>query len=412
MLPLARVRLSCFLVAYGLCAALQCSAQTPGDRRAGVVPPTALTTPTNFGSVAGHVYFAGNNLPVRFAQVALQPIDVASSSAPTPGKKEMPNFQVYQTDLAGAFLIDHVPPGTYYVVVKYPGCLSPFAAFTQSELEKPTIEQAKAISAAIPTVSVSANNTVSVSVPLAQGAGLSGTVRFDDGTSFANGLLSVEKHGPDRKWASPRATEGYSTADIGGRWQIGGLPAGEYRVKVLLRIEERHQSSLLSDEVSSWNNTTFSVPVYLGDTERERDAKTVTLTDNQLAANQDITVPIAKMHTVTGALVDARTGQALNAGHVDLIDAEDGTKITSAAIDPQTRSFSLPFVFEGTYKLATKDAHEARIESIPLAEGSFGTPQNKETPLRQYVPGEMPLIVAGEMAGVNLAVSAKGAKAQ
>ncbi len=369
----------------------------------------AAPAPASFGAVAGHVFFAGNSLPVRFAQVALQPIEVKSA---TTGKAETPSFQVYQTDLAGAFQIDRVPPGVYFVVVKYPGCLSPFAAFTQSELEHPTPEQERLLAAAVPTVSVSPNNAAAVNVRLEQGASIGGNVRFDDGTPFVNALVSVKKHGSDGTWAAPRATEVYTEADTGGHWQIGGLPPGEYRVEVLLRIEERHQSSLLSDNTSSWNNTLFSVAVYFGDTERARDAKTVTLSDNQRVDNQDVTIPIAKMHTLTGAIVDARTGQALNAGRVSLADGEDDTEITSAAIDAQTRTFVLPFIPEGTYKLKTKDAREARIESIPLEEGSFGTPQFKTTTLREYAPGEVPLIVQGEMSGVSLAVSVKSAKAQ
>ena len=399
------LRLRLFAMHAVLVALLSISLPSHAQGKAAKAEPA----PSSFGSVAGHVFFAGNSLPVRFAQVALQPIEVKSA---TTGKADTPSFQVYQTDLAGAFQIDHVPPGVYFVVVKYPGCLSPFAAFTQSELEHPTPEQAQLLAAAAPTVSVSPNNAAAVNVRLEQGASLAGNVRFDDGTPFASALVSVKKHGADGKWAAPRATEVYTEADTGGHWQIGGLPPGEYRIEVLLRIEERHQSSLLSDNTSSWNNTLFSVPVYFGDTERARDAKTVTLSDNQRVDNQDVTVPIAKMHTLTGAVVDARTGQALNAGRVLLVDADDDTEITSAAVDAQTRAFVLPFIPEGTYKLKTKDAREARIESIPLEEGSFGTPRFKTTTLREYAPGELPLIVQGEMSGVNLPVAAKSAKAQ
>lgn len=365
---------------------------------------------TSFGVVAGHVFFAGNNLPVRFAEVALQPLDVKGSSAP--GKVEKPSFQVYQTDLAGAFAIDHVAPGTYFVVVKYPGSLSPLANFSQSELEQPTSEQASKIAALIPTVSVAPNNTSSIDVRLQQGGSMSGVVRFDDGTPFANAQLSVERRGPDGKWASPRATNSNSKADLGGQWEIGGLPAGEYRIKVLLTIQERHQSSLLSSDSSFWDNTTSSVPVYLGDTEREQDAKTSTLADNERVANLDVTIPIAKMHTISGAVVDARTGQALNSGGVALIDEESGSEVTSAKIDPQTRSYNLSFVCEGSYKLQAKNPREARIEQVPLPEGSFGTPQTKETIVREYSPAEIPLIVTGEMSAVNLPVTVKAARSQ
>ena len=364
-----------------------------------------VAAPTSLGSVTGHVFFAGNNLPVRFAHVALQPLDVKSTSGT--GKADKPSFQIYQTDLAGAFVIDHVVPGTYFVVVKYPGSLSPLANFSESELEQPTAEQAKALASSIPTVSVALNSTASIDVRLQGGASMSGTVRFDDGTPFANAQLSVERRGADGKWASPRATDSSPEADLGGHWELGGLPPGEYRVSVSLRIEDLHLSSLLANGGSSWSNTTFGVAIYAGDTERQQDAKSTTLTDNEAVNNLDITIPIAKMHTVSGAVVDARTGQALNSGRVALVDAESGTEMTAAKIDPQSRTYSLPFVCEGTYKLQTKNAREARVEQIPYPEGSFGTPQTKEISVREYGPGEVPLVVTGEMSAVNLPVTAK-----
>ena len=90
-----------------------------------------LPVPT-FGSVSGHVSFAGNNAPARFASIALQPVENRSAVGAA-AKPPNQNFSVYQTDLSGDFHIDHVATGTYYVIVKYPGAVSPFAP-----LRKPT----------------------------------------------------------------------------------------------------------------------------------------------------------------------------------------------------------------------------------------------------------------------------------
>ena len=154
------------------------------------------------------------------------------------------------------------------------------------------------------------------------------------------------------------------------------------------------------------------MPIYLGDTVRERDARTVKLEEGQQMEGQDITIPVSKMHSISGALVDAGSGQALNAGHVALVYADDGKEVTSVAIDAETKTFSMPFVLEGAYKLTTKDAREVRYEPLSDANNDPFHQNTKEIVLRQYGPGEMPVVVQTEMSGVNLPVEAKAAKAQ
>ncbi len=106
--------------------------------------------------------------------------------------------------------------------------------------------------------------------------------------------------------------------------------------------------------------------------------------------------------------MDRRTGQALNAGKVNLVFADGGKQLCSAEIDPESRSFSIPFVPEGSYKLSVSDAREVRIETTPSPEGSFGSPQRKETLVRAYAPGDMPLVVQNDVSGANLPVDPAG----
>ncbi len=387
-----------------------------GSRSAAQVQGTAARIEAepvaSFGSVTGHVYLVGSNAPARFARVALQPFDVKDPPQGAPGKTVPVPFTIYQTDLNGGFRIDHVRAGMYYVVVNSPGCLSPFATFTKEELQNPSPEVAARIASAVPAVSVRPNATADVTLRLQKGAALSGVVRFDDGTPFAEAYVLVNKRGPDGKWTQPRATEAGTVTDTDGHWAIHGLPAGDYRLQVNLAVEERHQSALLGDNQSSWNNTKMSMPVYLGDTTRQRDAKVVTLEAGQQMDAEDITAPVSKMHTITGALVDAKTGQSLNAGHVSLEYADDGKEIVSTSIDSESRTFTLPFVMEGEYKLTSKDAHEARFEQMGDPDNDPFHQNRKEITVRQYAPGEMPLVVQGDMSAVNLAVEAKPAKGQ
>ena len=177
-------------------------------------------------------------------------------------------------------------------------------------------------------------------------------------------------------------------------------------------MEERHQSAILGDNESTWMSTTMSLPVYLGDTVRERNAKLVALEEGQQMEAVDIVVPVSKMHTVSGAVVDARTGQALNAGSVALVYADDGKELASVRIDPETQTFTLPFVMEDDYKLVVKDAHEARFEQQRDPSDDPMHQNRKETVVRWYKDGEQPLIVQNDVSALNIPVTVRATKAQ
>ena len=65
---------------------------------------------------------------------------------------------------------------------------------------------------------------------------------------------------------------------------------------------------------------------------------------------------------------------------------------------------------EGTYKLTVDNPREVHIETTPYPAGTFGTPQTKETVLRTYAVGDMPLLVQNDVSGVTLAVEPKASK--
>ncbi len=77
--------------------------------------------------------------------------------------------------------MQHVRPGSYFVVVTAAGYLTPIVEFTQAELAHPTPEIAQHIAAVLQMVNVQPNSTAAVDVRLQHGGSLSGTVRFDDG---------------------------------------------------------------------------------------------------------------------------------------------------------------------------------------------------------------------------------------
>ena len=81
------------------------------------------------GTVSGHVYCADTNAPARGAQVQLEGVKDTEHRLAGHGQAstDMPAGGIVQTALDGSFVIPNVPPGSYYVVAKAAGYLSPRA---------------------------------------------------------------------------------------------------------------------------------------------------------------------------------------------------------------------------------------------------------------------------------------------
>ena len=360
-----------------------------------------------FGSVSGHVYLTDSNAPARFAEVMLQPVAVESEPPFSPGQRPALAVKVYQVGLDGGYTCPRVPPGQYYVVVNRPGYLSPFAQFTREELEHPTPEVQRRIDAALPVVSVVPNTTTTRDIRLLRGASISGTVRFDDGTSYAGTRVQVLARGASGKWVSVVGSGARTDSD--GRYRVDGLFGGDYLLRVAMSIDDKRKSDALSASGSSSSSTHYQLDYYgAGDALRQRDAKPITLSDGQDATSEDITIPVSQLHAISGAVVDAESGAALNAGTVRLVWADDGSQLASAPIDVETRTFRLDFVPEGKFRLEVRDARDVRREAV--SPQAFPAPA-KEVVLRSYAPGEVDVTVTGEVSGESIAVKPRGAGA-
>jgi hypothetical protein len=207
------------------------------------------------------------------------------------------------------------------------------------------------------------------------------------------------------KWVSVVGSGARTDSD--GHYRIDGLFGGDYLLRTQLAIDDRRQSDTLSNSTASSSFTHYSVDYYgAGDTLRQRDAKPIALSDGQDATNQDLTIPVSQLHALSGAVVDAESGAALNAGTVRLLWADDGSQMSSVAIDPDTRTFRFDFVPEGQFKLVVRNAREVRRE--PVSAREFPAPA-KEIMLRSYEPGEVNLTITGEVSGEIIAVKARGA---
>jgi hypothetical protein len=350
------------------------------------------------------VYLADTGGPARLAQVALQPVAVKSDDRPFSERQKDPVFTLYPTGLDGSYRIPRVAPGTYYVVVKQLGYLSPYTQFSNAELAHPTAAVQQRIDALLPVVTVVPNNTATMDLTLTRGASFSGTVRFDDGTPYAGARVAVLEKNEKGTWQAVYLMERGDTNDR-GQFRITGLLAGDYLLRVPLEVDDMYASSLLGHG-SSGNYTHYSLDFYNGDTARLRDAKPIHLDSSQEMSSADITIPISKLHSVSGAIVEAATGHAINSGIVQLYYADDDKdEVASTKVESGEPVFRFPFVPEGEYVIKVMAVAEVSREEISNGQGAMPPFRTKETWLRTYLPAQQALTVTGDVSGLNLAVS-------
>jgi hypothetical protein len=368
-----------------------------------------VAVPDTTGTVTGHVYLNDAGGPARLAQVALQPVEVKSDDRPWQERDKDAPFRLYRTGLDGGFRIEHVRPGSYYLVVKEPGYLSPFAQFTNAQLAHPTAEDQQKIAATLPLVTVLANNTATIEVHLVRGAVLSGAVVFDDGKPYPDQRVTVLQKTGGTWQPLMLANEGL-TDDL-GNFRITGLLEGDYLLRVNLVIDDLYASSLLGHGSSS-SMTHYSLSYYSGDTERLRDAKPVHLDGSEEMSSAGITIPVSKLHAVSGAIVEAKTGRTVNSGKVTLVYADGGEDAVSTKVEADEPVFVMPFVPEGVYTIKVTDAADVTREEISNGAGTYPPFHTKETVVRKFGTVEQPLTVAGDVSGVNLAVTPVGKNVQ
>jgi hypothetical protein len=268
------------------------------------------------------------------------------------------------TDVGGAFDIERVKTGLYYVIAELPGYLNATSQFTDEELRHPTPEVLQSMEQSFPKVKVEAAQTAQIVVPLQRGAAVSGTVSYDDGSPAGgipiqllhrqkDGKLRADTPGPVR-----RVLFGAKTDDL-GRFRISGLAAGEVIVKCTRRqanmlIQPR---SLLGAPLGVTTSDEQTLDIYSRGVFREKDAKPIKLTIGAEVTDADISIALSKLHQISGVAASRRDGHALNGGTVALLYADDNGTASGTKLRPDG-SFHFVLVPEGDYVLALRGAGE------------------------------------------------------
>lgn len=380
---------------------------------AGSAQQATRQTPRNvptFGSITGHVYCSDTNAPARLANVTLMPIPEDPGPS-TPVEKEThqsphTSFAPIQTLLDGSFTMPRVEPGFYYLVVQYPGYISPVSQLTLEDLAHPSLEMQKFIASVLPTVSVASNRVTTSDIRIQRGAAIDGIIRFDDGSPAPDLSIAVLRKDKKDKWTRVANISGGS--DDQGRYRIIGLPAGEYILETDLSISDQFTDNLFGSVGSYSIFSRYRLPIFSGGQTRQRDAKLIKLGDGEDDSGEDITIPISKLHSVAGSITQARTGRVINAGTVVLQYPDDNSQAASANVDKDDSTFHFDFVPEGNYILKVTDARDVTREEI--SNGPAGTvppTHTKETTIKSYGEQQQPIVIVGDMSGILVPVPEK-----
>jgi len=387
------------------------------------------------GTVFGYVMCADTHLPARLASIRLAPV-------PTPPDADKEHGAVApkpvstgrgsgQTQLDGSFKFTGVTPGDYYVIAQLAGYLSPDLEFAGDEWNHPTDETEHRMAKLLTQVTVTANASSRVDVWLAKGATISGTVRFEDGMPLFNSEVVLLRHDPKGKandfYQVPMAAGTVHTDDQGG-YRYVGLPEGEYELYAKLSINEPPPDpAWLQGRVVSINdlvgNAQWSeTKIYLDDGFRQVDARSLKLVSGESSSGNDIEIRLSKLHSVSGTVVDAETGSAVNSAAVRMLWIADGPDSSATQIDMmnvgEDGSFHFGLVPEGTYMLTVTRAkaitHQpALVPPPPNAANGYMQPVQDTAPvdrtIREYSDASQPLTVTNDLSSVTVKVSAKAA---
>jgi hypothetical protein len=370
-----------------------------------------------FGSIIGHVYCSDTNAPARLAKVTLMPIPEDTGPS-TPAEKETHQsshslFTPIQTLLDGSFTMPHVEPGYYYLVVQYPGYVSPVSQLTREDLAHPSLEMQKFIASVLPSVSVASNRVTTSDIRIQRGAAIKGIIHYDDGSPAPDLYISVLRKDKKGHW-KPIPNLG-GTSDDEGHYRIIGLPAGEYILQADLSLQDDLTDHLFNSSESSGGSYStrprYDLPIFSGGATRQTDAKRIKLGDGEDDSGEDIVIPISKLHSITGNITQARNGHVINAGTVVLQYPDDNSEAATAKVDKTDSTFHFDFVPEGNYILKVTDARDVTREEI--SNGPAGTmppTHTKETTIKNYGEQQQPIVIVGDMSNILVPVPEKAAQ--
>lgn len=372
------------------------------------------------GTVTGHVICGDTQRPARFAHVMLYAIPAEITPVPASDTKPdqaqiIASFKALssvsmaqtQTDADGAFTALNVAPGDYYVFASMPGYVEARNILQQAydagaDLRRPIPGVAE--------VHVTAERSVTADVTMERGAAISGRVIWDDGSPVTGAIVTVvsakntEKALPSQFGMMGMMGIGggsLSTSDDRGYFRLAGLAPGDYLVKATLQT--RMQFAIQSG-VMNMNGMMMDSPlvVFAPNAFHQTDAKAVTLHASEDRADEDVTLNLSGLHTVSGRVTSAEDSHGINSATVKLEDAQDKKFSRSAGVDANG-NFTVTFVPPGTYNMIVTGA----ADKEPSKKKPTGLIRmTMDETMRSYEDGKQAVTVTdGDVNGQNIALT-------
>lgn len=397
-----------FLLCVAACIAASSRAQTSS-----APPPDAP------GTVTGHILCGDTQRPARVAEVRLVPVPDGKPASKETGaaakaadERSVPGDSTppVETDMSGEFTIGNVKPGRYYLRADLQGYVSPLLRYSSKELREQTPAVAESLAREVQILTVRSKETTQTDLTLLRGGTIDGTVIYDDGTpaiGLGVGLMQKNSAG---KLVNVSLSHFYGGADDHGHYHFDSLPAGDYVVQATLALTEHSFTTMPMPTGGegtmfiNFSKSVFSLPVYSGNALRQRDAVAVKLEAGAQAGNQDITIPLSKLHRVSGAVL-AKDGHNLNSAKVALLQADDRSEVTDGEISREDNQFHFPYVPEGNYILKVDEARDVTDVEIPNAPGVTPKFRTQQKTVRSYAGTEQPLMVESDIMSVLATVA-------
>jgi hypothetical protein len=374
---------------------------------------------TDSGSVSGHILCADTQRPARLAEVRLVPTGITAATKPNYfedlaalGNRVPP----VQTDMSGNYTIHNVRPGTYYLRVDYTGYLTPILRFSRDQLAHPGPETQQHIAAELQIVNVAPRATAHADATILRGAAIAGTVTYDDGSPAVGLGISLYQRNTKGEFKEEFPIPGLgASTDDKGRYRIDSLPADSFVIAANFSISESVITTMPNPAGSGTmemniQKTLFSLPLYSGNALRLHDATIIKTDEGQDAPNTDLTLPLSKLHGVSGT-VTAKDGHAMSAGTVALLYADTREELTNVPIGRDDGRFNFLYVPEGNYILAVQKAEDITQVQVPNPAGSNPKFHLEDKTLHTYGTAEQPLSVQGDAPSVLAIVPDKNAPA-
>jgi hypothetical protein len=337
------------------------------------------------GTVTGIVLCADTGKPARFATVTLTSFPDKNSKSKD--SAPLSALESTETDLDGRFRIEAVEPGKYYAFATQEGYLDPMRGLDFTRLGERASDQEQEIDAVkqwkdhMVEVTVRVHHTTDLSLQMERGAEIGGMVAFDDGSPAIGIHFQLNRMTEKKDWTDVglRLFGSWALSEMSdshGRFNLTNLPAGEYKLCALLPLD-----------------TQDSAPrICLGNTYREKDAKTVKVQPGEIATVTDIVIPLSGLHTVAGTVSAVTDGHVLKNSSVLLLYADDREKARETkTLDDGSFSFAdLP---DGSYILQISGGQDAEKPDSDAVSGDSETAASKAANQQSYAQKELPLTV-------------------